>query len=430
MRAPPIDGLRVELPHRTFTLDNGLHVAVHEDATLPLVCVNVWYRVGSKDERAGRTGFAHLFEHLMFEGSANVPPGRFDAWLEDAGGTNNGSTTPDRTNYWITVPSSALELALFLESDRMGWLDISADKLEAQRAVVMNERRESYENRPYGLAYETLLAAAYPPGHPYAWPTIGYMKDIAAATLADVHDFQRTYYTPSNALLAIAGDVRGVAVDALVARHFGAIPGASPPPLPTLPRLHLDDERRIVLEDDVTLPRVDMAWHTPPAFAGDDAALEIAARILAHGRASRLYRRLVHERQIAQHVTASQDSGLVGSLFYVSATARPGITPDTIEEALRTEIAALVDSPPDERSMARARHGVQTELVDALESVGGFGGKADRLNEYLFYTGDPGYIIRDVERYDAVQAAAVQRAATRWFTRPGVTLHVVPRRSP
>jgi zinc protease len=421
--------MRPSLPYRSFTLANGLRVSVHEDATLPLVCVNLWYRVGSKDEHVGRTGFAHLFEHLMFEGSANVPPGRFDEWLEEAGGTNNGSTTPDRTNYWILVPSGAFELALFLESDRMGWLDISPQKLDAQRDVVMNERRQIYENRPYGLAYETLLAAAYPEGHPYSWPTIGHMADIEAATLADVDRFFRTYYSPANALLAIAGDVRGVDVEALVDRYFGAIPGGSVPISPQGSGVRMDSERRVVLEDDVMLPRVDLAWHTPPIFAGDDAELESAARVLARGKASRLYRRLVHETQMAQEVHAFQDSGMIGALFIISATARPGVSIDALEAALREEIDRLVAEPVAAAEIDRARSGVQTEFMDSLESLGGFEGRADRLNSYLFYTGDAGFLEHDYLRYEMVNAERIQRAAGRWFTRPGVALHIVPRTS-
>jgi zinc protease len=420
-------GLAFSLPFRSFVLDNGLRVFVHHDAQLPLVCVNLWYCVGSKDERAGRTGFAHLFEHLMFEGSANVPAGRFDEWLEAAGASNNGSTSPDRTNYWILAPSGALELALFLEADRMAGLDVSAANLETQRDVVMNERRQSYENRPYGLAYETMLAAAYPHDHPYSWPTIGHMADIAAATLDDVRAFYHTYYTPANALLAIAGDVAGSDVEALVQRHFGAIPSAPPPPRTTAPLPVLDAPRQLVLEDDVKLPRIDLAWHTPPLFTGDDAELDIAAAVLARGRASRLYRRLVHEEQIAQSVHAYQDSGQLGSLFFVSATARPGVAPARLEAALREEVVRLVAEPVEARGIERARHGTQTDFADALESVGGFDGRADRLNRYAFYTGDAAFLHHDLQRFERVSADSLQQAARRWLDAPAVALHVVPR---
>jgi zinc protease len=415
------------LPFRGFTLDNGLRVFVHEDDALPLVCVNLWYCVGSKDERVGRTGFAHLFEHLMFEGSANVPPGRFDEWLEEVGATNNGSTTPDRTNYWILAPSGALELALFLEADRMAALDIPADKLEAQRDVVMNERRQSYDNRPYGLVYETLLAAAYPEGHPYSWPTIGHMADIAAATLDDVHAFYRTWYTPANALLAIAGDVAAFDVEALVAKHFGAIRPAAPPSRAAAAEVALTSSCRLVLEDDVRLPRIDIAWHSPRMFARDDAELAVAARVLAYGRASRLYRRLVHDEQIATDVRAAQDGGLLGSLFHVTATARPGVSAAALETALREEIERLAAAAADARSIARAQNGIRTAFADTLESIGGFDGRADRLNAYAFYAGDAAFLEEDVRRYERVDGAAVSGAVARWLTRSDVTLHTLPR---
>jgi zinc protease len=419
----------VDLPFVAFTLPNGLRVIVHEDRSVPLVAVNIWYHVGSKDERPGRTGFAHLFEHVMFEGSANVAEGQFDELLEAAGGNNNGSTTEDRTNYWETVPSSALELALWLEADRMGWLlpAMTQEKLDGQREVVKNERRQSYENRPYGLAWERILAELFPPGHPYRHPTIGSMADLDAATLEDVKDFFRTYYAPNNASLAIAGDVDADSVRVLVERYFGEIPSGPPVPRVEAPPARLESTRYLVMEDRVQLPRLYMAWHTPAIFKEGDAEMDVAGSILASGKVSRLYRKLVYEEQLAQDVSAFQDSKLLGSTFYVVVTARPGVGLAQLEAAVRAELAAIATQGVEPRELERAKNKIETAYVDALQRVGGFGGKADRLNQYLFYAGDPGYVGEDLERYRRLTPSAVQEAVRRYLVdAPAVVLSVVP----
>jgi zinc protease len=420
----------IRLPYEQFTLANGLRVVVHEDRRTPLACVNIWYHVGSRDEKPGRTGFAHLFEHLMFEGSEHVAEGRFDQLLEEVGGINNGSTSPDRTNYWEVVPAHAVDLALYLEADRMGGLlpAITQAQLDAQRDVVMNERRQSYENRPYGLASETLLAALYPPDHPYHWPVIGSMADISAATLADVHRFCLSYYTPGNATLAIAGDVSVAAIRESVERYFADIPArprverAVPPPVSSTA------EKRLVLEDAVSLPRLYMVWHTPPAFAVDDAALDVASGILAYGRASRLYRSLIYDRQIAQSVSAYQNSGLLCSSFHVVITARPGASLAELEAAVRAEIADMAANGVSDRELERTRNSIETAFVDALQTVGGFGGRADQLNMYLFHTGEPDYVSQDIDRYRQLDRYDVARAVNRHLLAPPVVLNVVPRR--
>jgi zinc protease len=421
--------MHIRMPHQLFTLDNGLRLIVHEDRRAPLACVNLWYHVGSKDEAPGRTGFAHLFEHLMFEGSEHVPPGRFDGMLEEVGGINNGSTSPDRTNYWELVPSHALELALWLEADRMGGLlhAITDTQLEAQRGVVMNERRQSYENRPYGLASETLLAALYPQSHPYSWPTIGSMADIAAATLDDVHHFFRTYYAPTNATLAIAGDVSAGSVRDMVERYFGDIPRGPDVPRAQHEPVALDTERRLLLEDDVKLPRLYMAWHSPAAFDDGDAALDAASAVLAHGRSARLYRKLVYERQVAHSVSAYQASALLGSTFRVTVTARPDVTLTQLEDAVREEIDSIACDGITDAELERARNGIETSFVDALQNVGGFGGKADQLNLYYFHTGQPDYADADFARYRRMSTDDVAAAARRWLRAPAAVLSVVPR---
>ena len=421
--------MRITLPYEQFTLDNGLSVFVHEHRTIPLVCVNLWYHVGSANERRGRTGFAHLFEHLMFEGSKHVPGGRFDELLESLGAVNNGSTNPDRTNYWEDLPSNGLETALWLESDRMGWLadTMTQEKLDGQRDVVRNERRQSYENRPYGLAFEIMLAALYPTGHPYSWPTIGSMADLAAATLDDVIDFFRTYYTPNNATLALAGDIDTDVARALVERYFGGIPRGPDVAVPSAQPVALARDARLVHEDDVQLARLYMAWHSPAAFAIGDAGMEALAEIFAGGKASRLHRALVYEKQIAQSVSAFQDGGRLGSAFYIVVTARPGVGLGVLEEEVRSTIAALATQGPRPDELDRARNHIETSFVDALQNVGGFGGRADRLNLYHFFTGDAGFAARDLARYQALDADDVRDVVRRELTRPCGVLSVVPR---
>ena len=421
--------MHISLPFERFTLDNGLRVFVHEHHAVPLVSVNLWYHVGSANERRGRTGFAHLFEHLMFEGSKHVPEGRFDEVLESLGAVNNGSTNPDRTNYWEDVPTNGLEVALWLESDRLGWLadGMTQAKLGAQRDVVMNERRQSYENRPYGLAFETILAALYPHEHPYSWPTIGSMDDLRAATLDDVIGFFRTYYTPRNATLAIAGDVDPAAVRPLVTRYFAEIPPGPDVHVPVVAPVALSADVRLTLEDEVQLPRLYMAWHSPLAFTGGDAEMEAVAAILTEGKASRLYRSLVYERQIAQSVSAFQDGGRLGSAFYVVVTARPGVALGLLEDEVRATIASLATQGVRTDELERARNGMETAFVDALQNVGGFGGRADRLNMYNFFTGDPDYAARDLERYLRLEADEVRAVVQHHLTLPCVVLSVVPR---
>lgn len=423
-RAAPV---RVDLPHEVHTLANGLRVIVHEDPSVPLVAVNVWYHVGSKNERPGRTGFAHLFEHLMFEGSAHAPEGMFDALLESVGGVNNGSTSSDRTNYYEMLPANALELALWLESDRMGWLlpAMTQEKLDAQRDVVKNERRQSYENRPYGLAFETILAALYPPGHPYSWPVIGSMADLDAATLEDVHEFFRTYYAPNNASLVVAGGVDGAQVLPLVERYFGEIPRGPEAPEVQASPVEAAPGRRLVLEDDVRLPRLYLAWHSPAYFAEGDAELDAVATILAEGKASRLHRALVYERGVAQDVQAFQDSRKLGSIFLIVVTARPEVPLTELERETMRQLEAIAAGDVAPIEVERARNRIETAFVDELQHILG---RADRLNLYAYYTGDPGYANADLERYLRLEAGGIAATVRRWLVdAPPVVLSVVPR---
>jgi zinc protease len=418
----------LNIPFSRHTLDSGLEVLVHEDRNCPIVAVNVWYHVGSKNEQPGRTGFAHLFEHLMFEGSQHHDKGYFQP-LQEAGGSLNGSTNADRTNYWEVVPSNALEIALWMESDRMGFLlpALTDAKFQNQRDVVLNERRQNYENRPYGLAGMSIVASLYPPDHPYHWLTIGEMADLRAARLEDVKAFFQTYYRPRNASLAIAGDVDASEALSLADRYFGDLdPGEKPPAVECVAPA-LGREIRLVLEDRVELPRLYLVWHSPALFAGDDAELDLIADVLAGGKTSRLYRSLVYEQRIATEVAASQNSREIGSFFQLVATAAPGRSLEELERAIAAELRRLVQEGPTAVEMERCLAQAEAHFVFRLQTVGGFGGKGDQLNAYNVFLGDPGYFTRDLDRYRTASAESVQRAAAHWLTAGRVALSVVPR---
>jgi zinc protease len=420
---------RLTVPYTDFTLANGLHVILHRDTSVPTVAVNVWYHVGSGSEKPGRTGFAHLFEHLMFEGSKNVPEGAFDSWLEAAGGSNNGSTNVDRTNYYIDIPSSALELALFVESDRMGYLldTMTPARVDGQRDVVKNERRQGVENQPYGQAFLTLFELLYPKTHPYSWPTIGSMEDLSAATHTDVVDFFKTYYAPNNASLVIAGDIDIDQTRKLVEKWFSEIPrGTAVPPIAP-PAAALTEVKKHTLTDRVQLPRLYLAWHTPAAYAPGDAAMDLAAGLLTGGKNARLYRRLVYDLQIAQDVAAFQQSQALGSVFLIMATARPGQTLEKIKAVIDEELEALRSKPADEREMTRTLNQVEANFFRGMERVGGFGGKADQLNSYYTRTGMPDFFEEDLSRYRALSAEDIRSAVNRYLpSDKRVELSVVP----
>ena len=404
----------VSIPHEVFRLDNGLTFLVNEDPSIPVVAVDVWYHVGSGYEDVGRTGFAHLFEHVMFEGSANVPEGDFDNLLEAAGAVNNGSTNTDRTNYYEILPSNALELALWLEADRMGGLLETMDpgKLDIQRDVVKNERRQSYENRPYGMFFPTAVEALYPAGHPYSWPTIGSMEDLGAASLEDVEAFFRRFYAPNNAVVAVSGDVRAEEVRALAERYFAWIPQGDPVQRPDLPRPSLESRRYITLEDRVTLPQVNLMWRTPPALSEDDAALQALAEILTSGKNSRLYRRLVYEEQVAQDVSSFNWSKLLSGDFFVTVTGREDQSLQALESAVVEEVARLAREGPTAEELERVVNGIETDFVAGLETAIG---RAEQMNHYYYYTGDPDYAGEDLAAYRALTPEAVRRAAATYL---------------
>ncbi|MDP9324641.1 MAG: insulinase family protein [Acidobacteriota bacterium] len=420
----------MNIPYTRHSLDNGLDVLIHEDHGCPIVAVNVWYHVGSKNEKPGRTGFAHLFEHLMFEGSQHYDKGYFHP-LQEAGALLNGSTNADRTNYWEVVPRNALELALWMESDRMGYLlpALTSAKFENQREVVLNERRQNYENRPYGFAGMAIVAALYAPDHPYHWVTIGTADDIRAARLDDVRAFFQTYYRPRNASLALAGDVdTGEALE-MAARYFGDLDaGDEPPRVDATPPAAIVAERRLLLEDRVELPRLYLSWHSPALFAADDAELDLVAEVLASGKTSRLYRTLVYEERVATEIAASQSSREIGGYFQIIATAAPGRTLAELQQRILRSLEAFVVGGPTAGEMERCLAQAEANFIYRLQTVGGFGGKSDQLNAYNVFLGDPGFFDRDLDRYRRVTPEAMQRAAREWLRPEGcVSLSVTPK---
>ena len=403
--------------YREFTLANGLHVILHRDTSVPVVALNVWYHVGSGHEKVGRTGFAHLFEHLMFEGSKHVPEGSFDTWLESAGANNNGSTNTDRTNYYVDGPANALELMLFLESDRMGFLldTMSPARVDGQRDVVKNERRQSYENRPYGMAELELDTLLWPTGHPYSWSTIGSMEDLSAASHDDVQEFFRTYYAPNNASLVIAGDIDLAATRTMVEKWFSDVPKGKPVMPVSAPPAMLTSVTRKTVTDRVQLPRLYLAWLTPGLQRPGDAALDVVSSLLTSGKNSRLYKRLVYELQIAQDVQAFQQSQMLGSAFYLQATARPGKTVEELQKVIDEEIDKLAAAPPESRELERALNQIEASFLRQAERVGGFGGKANQLNAYYTNTGTPDFFNEDLARYRSLDATDISSAVARYL---------------
>jgi predicted Zn-dependent peptidase len=419
------------IPYEKYSLPNGLEVILARDPKLPVVAVNVWYHVGAWHEQPGRTGFAHLFEHMMFQGSKHVPDDVHIGMLEQLGASDlNGTTNFDRTNYFETVPSHHLETALWLESDRMGFLLEALDekKLKTQQEVVKNERRQGVEARPYGIAQEKLWHALFPAPHPYHGKVIGSMADLNAATVEDVKAFFRTWYTPANATLAVVGDFDPARARTLIQKYFGSLQGTPKPKRPEVAPVKLSGEKVLRHEEQVgTLPVLTMAWHSPAYFAPGDADADVLSNALATGKASRLYKRLVLEKGLAQSVSAHQQSLGGQSVFIIEATARPGVS----SEALAQEIDAVLEEVrqrgigPEELERSRTRF--ETLMLGGLQSVGGFGGKADTLQSYNHFVGDPGWLDEDLARYDAVTPETVRQFTQQWLKPDArVVLHAVP----
>lgn len=417
----------IDFPFQRHTLDNGLKVVLHRNPSLPLVAVNLWYHVGSKNERPGRTGFAHLFEHMLFQGSANVGTNEHFRYIQQVGGVANGSTWYDRTNYYETLPAHQLDLALWLESDRMGFFlpALTRENFETQRDVVMNERRQRVENQPYGRAGERLHELLYPEGHPYHWPVIGYMEDIEAATLDDVRQFFQTYYTPNNAVLTIAGDFEPSEALSRINAWFGEIPAGPPVPPVSAPLLPLNGERRIVLPDNVQLPRVYLGFRVPAYGERLWYAADLLAGILAGGKSSPLYRELVYERQIAQDVGASVSPYEAVATFLLVATARPGVDAAEIEEVLLRHLAKAAAEPPAPEELERARNRMLTDYYSSLQKLDNV---ADLFSQFTTYFDDPGGVGREAGRYLEITPQALTDYAAGWCGETErVVVTVVPR---
>jgi zinc protease len=421
--ASPARAQQLTVPATVDTLPNGLTLIVHEDTSAPLVSVNLWYHVGSGDEQPGRTGFAHLFEHLMFTGSANAPYPQFDRLLEAAGANNNGSTTEDRTNYYESGPANALPLMLWLEADRMARLTIDSTKLDVQRDVVKNERRQNYENQPYGLVADHTPRMLYPAGHPYSWPTIGSMADLSAASLADVRDFFATWYAPNNATLVVAGNVRTPEVRQLVQKYFGAMPRgpAIQRDTPGTPPLARDTV--LVLQDEVEVPRLYLYWLTPAAWQPDDAPLRVAAYVLSGARSSRLDRRLLYVDESATSVSAYQYGRRLAGEFGIVVSGHPGQSLTGAQRGVDAELERLAREGPTARELETARNAIEARFLDAVERLDF---KADQLNSYYAQVGVADGFQRDLDRIRAVTAADVQRVVQQYLLAPRAAISVVP----
>ena len=419
--------VKVDIPFTKTTLPNGLTLILHEDHTLPMVAVNSLVKVGSHFEEPGRTGFAHLFEHLMFMGTARVPTKMFDGWMEAEGGSNNAWTSEDRTDYFDLGPAHALPLLLWLEADRFSSLgkEMTQAKLDAQRDVVRNERRQTSENRPYGKVELRLPELLYPAPHPYHHPVIGSHEDLQRATVDDVKAFFARWYVPNNASLVVAGDLDPVKVKAEVERLFGWIPRAEVPPAVAVAAPHLAGIVRETMVDNVKLPKIIMAWHSPAHFAPGDAELDLAGVILQEGKASRLYKALVYDHPIAQEVHAEQRSQELGSYFAIEAIAQPGVTLDKLEAAIDAEVQKLVAAPPSAEEVKRAQNQFETAFVARLQSVHE---RASLLNQYQQAVGDPGFADKDLARYRAATPTALH-AIVKQTLLPGarVILRVTPK---
>ncbi len=412
--------------YEKYTLDNGLEVILSKRNGLPLTAVNLWYKVGSANETGGKTGFAHLFEHMMFQGSEHIGKEMHFKYVQEAGGALNGSTSTDRTNYYETVPTNALELALWLESDRMGFMlpALTQEKLDNQKDVVMNERRERYENQPYGRAWEILFKHLYPDKHPYSWPTIGWMEDIEKFELNDVRNFFKKYYIPNNATLVIAGDIDTNKTKRLIESYFGELKRGNEIDPVTVPDFELKPREIITHEDNVNLPRLYLAWHTVKGYSNDEAELEIAADFLSGSKNSRLYRSLVYEKQIAQNISSFQHSQKHDGCFVIMATAKPGKTLDELRTELLKELKNGVTSGISKDELERIKNGLSASFIYSLQDLTTF---ADHLNHYNFYLNEPNSFAFSLELFERATRKSVNDVLNKYLNNNFIELDIVPK---
>ena len=415
----------INIPFERYTLPNGLNVILSVDRTIPQAAVDVWYHAGSKNEVPGRTGFAHMFEHVMFTGSGHVPYGVHDRLTEGVGGNNNGSTSNDRTNYFENVPANYVASALWLESDRMGFLldKLDEEKFVAQRDIVQNERRQGIDNQPYGRAFEILTAATLPDANPYSWPVVGYMADLQKATVDDVKQFFRLYYAPSNATLAIVGDIDPAKVKAWVTRYLGDLPRGANITRPVIPPVTLSAEQRLVFEDRVQVPRLYLAWPAPGEDNDDTHALDFLADILSGPRTARITKALVYDQQSAASVSAFNDTNEQLGAFVIIITPRPGHTLTELEASTDSILGRLQRDGPTGDEMQRTTAGLEFDFVSALESNLG---KAEILNSGLVFHGDAAYYRTQYAKLKAVTSADVQRVANKYLGAGRAVLSIVP----
>jgi len=408
-----------------YTLENGLTVILHEGHSAPVAAVVVMYHVGSKNEKVKRTGFAHLFEHMMFQGSEHVRDDEHFKLLQEIGAVVNGTTSNDRTNYFEVVPSNYLELALYLESDRLGFLlpAMTQEKLDNQRDVVKNERRQGVDNVPYGTAGERIDKALYPEGHPYSWPVIGYMEDLSAASSDDVKGFFQEFYAPNNTVVVIAGDIHTKQTKDWILKYFGPLPTGHAIERPKVQPVMLTEDKRIVFEDKVQLPRLYITWPSARMLTRDDAVMDVMMDILASGKNSRLYKSLVYEQQIAQTVVAYQNGAEIAGEASIQVTAKPGITLTEIESKVNAELARLFKEGVTEKEIQTSLNAKESQLVNNLTTMLG---KANSLASYYTYTGDAGNINREFERFKGITEEELLTAARRIFAQSKVVLSVVP----
>jgi len=425
--ARPAAPAKVDIPFEQFTLPNGLRVVVHTDRKAPIVAVNVWYHVGSKDEPAGRTGFAHLFEHLMFQRSENHDGEYFEPFKQVGATGQNGTTNTDRTNYFENVPTTALDMALWMESDRMGHLLGAIDQaaLDEQRGVVQNEKRQG-ENQPYGQVWTQLNRALYPKGHPYHHSVIGSMNDLNAASLDDVKTWFRTWYGPNNAVLVLAGDIDVATAREKVARYFGSIPAGPSMAQPKVDVAARPADTREVMTDKVPQVRIYRAWNVAEVGSRDIDQLQLFAQVLGGAKSSRLGKRLEHEEKLVDNVSAGAFPSQLGSNFMVMATVKEGADPARVEAIIDEEIDRLVAEGPGKDELARARTAFRAGFIRGIERIGGFGGKADALAECTVYTGDPGCFRESLKNIDAASAADLRAVGGKWLRRGSHTLLVEP----
>lgn len=415
----------LELPYQKYRLNNGLEVVLFQNKNLPFTAINIWYRVGSSNEEKGKSGLAHLFEHMMFQGSKNVQKEMHFRYIQEAGGTLNASTSFDRTNYFEKLPANELELGLWLESDRMGFFLDALDqtKLDNQKSVVLNERLERYDNQPYGLAWERLLGNLYPDNHPYHWPTIGYYNDIENYTLSDVQNFFKKYYSPSNATLVLAGNFDSEEARSLIEKYFGELKNSGNPSSPNAELIFNIESKKISFEDRVNLERIYLAWPTVKAFSEDDAALDILSDVLTGSKNSRLTKKLVYDLQIVQDINSMQFSGKYGGHYMLVATAKPGYSSDKIKQVIFDEINLLSKEMILPKELIRSKSSIKSNFIYSLQNIDTI---ADMLNLYNFYLNEPNSFNFDLNRYNSVDETSLQTVVKNYLRSNHVDLRIVP----